>query len=690
MSNAILAITDGTLRYSLITRPWWLEDWIPQNPPLKGGGIRRGSPLSDGTRLVDFSYANTIDTYMLKVMHGEQDGAIRNLQDMKRLLEKGRRYWTDDWATEPVWIEARGSDETNIRYAVIKNWSLPQGSNPYAQPFFPQQQEAVMEGLALTLEHGFWQAYRPGTVEGIEIATQQVYNAVTYGRAAASTLSGTTPADEHYVVSKHNLANVTHVFTWTSPAGPFGGNLIGAGLPFDILNGGAVGPANGDITYFGCNTALADSGPFVSLVFDVLTAATYGAGDSTAWEYWNGAWVALTVMDVTGFPITGGAASWAATGVASIAWQAPSDWATVAVNAITGYWVRAVVTEATAVTRAQQQNRDIYSCVWPRVDVDELQVLGDIPAALRIQVHGQSDLGADFIRGSINRVFLALRSLSRGSDFSPYLNLAQEQNPTGTGAKVNGAGNTTFTVDPRGPTGWAAVYDVAGVTAVTYEFNVAIGSAVSQQWIGEYHAFLRYRTTAGAADEVRLQTRAFSSGSVITSPWFNLAGDNDWNILDLGRMTLPIYPLSLGTDLAGTGIDFWIETTAAGAHTVSFYDFILMPVDEWFGVFEQNIDANVLADSDINISNAFDLDGIQRPKAATTYLRDDSSGVIRERYVSYTAAKPIWQANADQRMWFFFHQSIPGTNVVRWAPPQLLATIRAYAMERYQSMRGAR
>ena len=458
MSNAILAITDGTLRFSLITRPWQLQSWIPQRANLKGGGIRRGSPLSDGTRLIDFSYANTIDTFMLKVIHGEQDGVIRTRQELDRLLEKARRYWVDDWATEPVWIEARGSDETNTRYAVIKDWRMPMDDNPYAQPFYPQQQEAVMDDLALTLEHDFWQADEPGTGTDTEISAQQDYCLETIFESAesaddadtdsgaggtislvATTLSfgvdaagddldagirfiGVTPpqgaticyayiegvcgvatagapcdtriygednstpalfttyanfharvrtirsvdwnaipawilgtvyqtpdiksivqeivdradwapmndmvifieehgsatpafrqmaswdnvvydapklivywmdgpaslrgraattAEEVYVANRHNEAQITNAYTWTAGAGPFSANLIGAALPFDIFAGGAGGPANGDITYFGINTALADSlllmTPLSGVIFLLCCESVLGA-----------------------------------------------------------------------------------------------------------------------------------------------------------------------------------------------------------------------------------------------------------------------------------------------------------------------------------------------------------------------------------------------------------------------------
>jgi hypothetical protein len=66
---------------------------------------------------------------------------------------------------------------------------------------------------------------------------------------------------------------------------------------------------------------------------------TQGVAGVVAWEYWNGsAWTALTVTDGTsGFTA-------ALTSGQTVTWTAPSDWATLALNAITKYYVRARVT----------------------------------------------------------------------------------------------------------------------------------------------------------------------------------------------------------------------------------------------------------------------------------------------------------------------------------------------------------
>jgi hypothetical protein len=95
-------------------------------------------------------------------------------------------------------------------------------------------------------------------------------------------------------------------------------------------------PAVDDAYYFG------SSYPFNGLE---LRISTSGAGVWTiTWEYYNGtAWVTIPgVADATvGFT--------AAAGLYRVAFRAPGDWAAVAVNAVTCFWVRARVSAYTSI-----------------------------------------------------------------------------------------------------------------------------------------------------------------------------------------------------------------------------------------------------------------------------------------------------------------------------------------------------
>lgn len=90
------------------------------------------------------------------------------------------------------------------------------------------------------------------------------------------------------------------------------------GTPFTLLSGAS------DYAYFGCFV-----GKFDALYFDIQTASV---GATVSWEYWNGAWTALSVTD--------GTTNFTTDGI--VKWTKPGDWAQTTVNTVNAYWVRAV------------------------------------------------------------------------------------------------------------------------------------------------------------------------------------------------------------------------------------------------------------------------------------------------------------------------------------------------------------
>ena len=84
----------------------------------------------------------------------------------------------------------------------------------------------------------------------------------------------------------------------------------------------------GDAIYFGKDK-------FNKITLNVGTAGVY-SGFTLQWQYWNGAWVALSVTDPTSF--------FTVAGTNNITFTAPSDWAQTAIDGVTKYWVRCVVT----------------------------------------------------------------------------------------------------------------------------------------------------------------------------------------------------------------------------------------------------------------------------------------------------------------------------------------------------------
>jgi len=104
-----------------------------------------------------------------------------------------------------------------------------------------------------------------------------------------------------------------------------------------------------DMTLLPAVPALSDAYYFGSdYLWDalLLNIGTQGAGTWTiSWEYWNGGvWAALGVTTdaILGFKAT--------TGIKTLVFTRGAGWATTAVNGITKYWIRAIVSAYTSVT----------------------------------------------------------------------------------------------------------------------------------------------------------------------------------------------------------------------------------------------------------------------------------------------------------------------------------------------------
>ena len=258
--TALLIISDGvtTVDFLAENSGIHLNDWKPSLPGWKNGGVWAGSPLSDGRRLTLRNFENAVDSFDLKVAGPSQDSVIEDVRNLRALLEASIAYWAGVGNT-PVYLAARGPCETNSRFAVVIGWKTDSESNAYAQPFFSL---APLDEFSVAIEHGPWLETVPGTSTAVQLSAQQAYNGVTYGRAA-------TTAAEVYFGNRSNLANITHAYYYDAGTVSFSANLIGAGLPFAFLP--AV-PAVGDYVIFGSATAVANSGPFWQVLFDIAAA----------------------------------------------------------------------------------------------------------------------------------------------------------------------------------------------------------------------------------------------------------------------------------------------------------------------------------------------------------------------------------------------------------------------------------
>lgn len=171
--TSTLKISDGTTTIDLLAGlvGLHLTDWKPAIAGLKEGGVYQDSSIAPGSQLVYGQFANVNEVFNFHLNNFNQDAAIYDLQELLRLLQKARNYWLTQWQDTPVYLIAQSNCETNVRYALIKNYTAPQLTNPYGQPFFSGSSLAGMNDLALGIERGHWCANVPGTGECIEIGS---------------------------------------------------------------------------------------------------------------------------------------------------------------------------------------------------------------------------------------------------------------------------------------------------------------------------------------------------------------------------------------------------------------------------------------------------------------------------------------------------------------------------------------
>lgn len=173
MGTPIFAITDGTTRVNLLTKAGSginACNYEPGRPTFKDDGVWANSSLSDGRQLQMRKWTNIVDVLFLTISGNSQDKIIQDSRNLTMLLEKAVYYWTTEWQNEPVWIERRGSEETNISYSLIHSYKWEGDKNPFVPPFYVPSKPYTMHAISLAIEHGAWLSNPPGENECVEIS----------------------------------------------------------------------------------------------------------------------------------------------------------------------------------------------------------------------------------------------------------------------------------------------------------------------------------------------------------------------------------------------------------------------------------------------------------------------------------------------------------------------------------------
>jgi len=687
-----------------------LKDWVP----VEGGhdSTYVESSLGDYGQVIFYRETDVDEKLVLVIKRTDQDSVIKMGQDLRRMLRTALNYWTDSWRGDFVYIQARAKDETNTRYAIIKDGEIPKDNNPFALPF--ASCNPITDNFELFITRGPWLDDVPGTATAIELSAIQTYDGRTVGNVdSTETRDPTTNANEVFVGNKQNVAQITDIWWWDnsalawSVAGtvPPTGNIMDAALPVAFMPPTPL--QVDDFVLFGIDTSLDDSGPFCSLVFDIGTKVG-GGGITIEWRY-RGAgdtvdpstWTAIDVQDNINQDgaMTGDAFD--TTGVHSVHWLQPNDWETanpqVGANpalGVTGYWIAAYVTAAAgAPAPPTQQNRDIYTITWGYTEVQSTEIEGDIPALLKVKIRDQGDhngTGAMAIDPCLTstRLLIGARSVERGADFGAYLNCATEQNPTGVTVTASGG----FTANTSSPTGW--IWQRVATNILTSNRCVwTIDANQAAQYFGRYHLFVRGILSDHTIDHAVRGGVSFGyyGGLFYTDLAYFTYSSTDIHeseLIDLGQIILPPSSAFASTETVGD-LAVRIEIKGDSAKTFRIIDVIILPVDEWAIDMPS---AAALYNRGSQLYNTYAIvDAVEYPKyqmRTSLYHSIDDQVVTTIPYATNNPANI--KSGRRQRLWFVRQLGPPFAAFQYGGRAECASTVQAWIQQRYLSMRGDR
>lgn len=485
--------------------------------------------------------------------------------------------------------------------------------------------------------------------------------------------------DAVFASNKSSFNNLTHVLHYNGTT--YSELQFATKPPYSLL--GATTAVNKAV-YFGSKTSDTNvpGGTFSSVVFELTQIAD---NVTVVWEYWNGAaWATLTVQDSTnGFKTLG---------VGSVHWIYPTAWATTTVNGVLGFWVRARVTAVGSnpvvpIHDNIHSHRYIYTANLPYVEISDSGVMGDLPANAQIRWHNRADDPGASIDLAVDRTICGLRSVARGPYFNAYLNISDTQIPFGIDLSkdIDGIWGTIL----RAPTNRALTvsYASAGrLNAWNDLITFTLTNTVARDYYGSYRAFVRcYKYGTGTNNwQIRLRTTFGTGGSQSTSQVRFPGAGNDWEVLDLGQITIPSMQVSFLSNNLGDSLTLTVQgncsTTGIG---IVLYDLILIPTDEWgCDSLSPNPTSNV---GNVKGGSYLDIDSITNPKALITSTNRNAADQIISRYQAITNGPAILQARQQQRLWFLvlayegFWRSFP----------EIAGSVQIFKQQKYLAGRGA-
>jgi len=469
--------------------------------------------------------------------------------------------------------------------------------------------------------------------------------------------------DEVFVANKSVLPlNITN---WHIGTG--GANLIGGSWPANVFSGTTD-------TYVG-----SIDGPFNSIVLDTTSAATA----TPTWQYWNGAWVALTLSN-TLMPC----ANLACIGEVVLSWKPPTDWVAASPGGSlpSGFYVRQTANIGTIQHAGPD---DPFTPAQPFIQVDDFRVLGDIPALARMLLRPVGSDGTNNSSGAADKIIYGVRSLSRGSAFRSHINMSDTGNVSGIDiSQAPGA----FISDTQAPTGRLVSY--SATTSFANIGAVFINGAISRDYAGRFRCFIRFSYDINTANTLTwiFRTQYGTDGSFFDSRPVVIDDTYEGSTPLANAYLLEFSPIHIRSDLlVGNDTDiaelifYPFVKTDTGTSPIRLHDIVLIPTDEFSGEVERIAQSGLQA----NALDLIDLDGTNQKLYSRAVKRSASDNRIKELWLSRGVLPPSLQANVTQRIFFLQRSTASAANLEQSVSWQTLG-VRLGKVSRYLGFRGDR
>ena len=575
-----LNITDGTTTVSLVNASgFFVRGWDP------GIGAPRilssYSSLYDGNKLQSVKRDNVRETLTVKLKGSTQDNAAAQLQVLQQLLRKAALYHTSARHTTPVYLTAKADSESNTRYSLLYTGYLKSPTSAH-EPLFTR--DFVINNMTLYIEREpYWRSHAPGTLS-TALALVNAENAAANGtRQLVGNFYGEVP--------------LSHVYAYDNSETAFSANLV-ASSSYNHFEVSGSTPAVNDIMYFGSNTKA-----FHTLVLNL--SASYTADGFVDAQYYNGSWVDINAAFGGSFPYqVGGASRVYVDGYGnprSVTIGAKDDFATVAINSVTAYWIRLQLRDTPTGT-ATQATVPAYTLKHNYIEIPATTIDGDSPPKMMIALRGAGTTSASNpSMMKLSRIYMGAKS--RGlTNFQSCWGFNNQANGDFTvGAGTDG----TITDDAEAPGGQSLRISFA--TTETKALRVALDDSQIEDYIGKYRCFLRAQQIGGSAGDCTVSIRfvveyaaSVQEASVYeTATKAFVSTDSNAELIDFGIVNIPSTGINTGDTLDNADNTLKIgvyATRSTGAGVLRLYDVVLLPIDEWSCVLNDPIqDTSVTA-----------------------------------------------------------------------------------------------